>query len=100
MRSDRVVLALHGSAILLAMVAALVWPRAGQAALLVPLGDQDLARVLRWADREGAELITLDTGSGRVIARVGNHYSLLRAIGAGIIPITADAPGCATNKAG
>lgn len=99
MRSDRTMLCLHGGAILLALTAALVWPRAGQAALLVPLGDQDVAQVLRWADRERAELIAFDPDSGRVVARVTNHDSLVRAIGSGILPIATRAVGCTTREA-
>jgi hypothetical protein len=99
MRSDRMMLGLHGGAIVLALTAALVWPRTGQAALLVPLGGQDRARVLQWADREEAELVTFDTASGHVVARVRNHRSLLRALGAGMMPIATRAPGCTATEA-
>jgi hypothetical protein len=98
MRADAAMLALHGGAIMLALTAALVWPRVGQAAVLVPLGRQDVAQVLRWAEREQAERIALDPASGRVVARVNDHRSLLRAIGAGIIPIAASAAGCSTTE--
>ena len=99
MRSDRLMLGLHGAGVLLALTAALVWPRAGQATLLVPLGDQNIAQVLRWADHEQAELIALDPASGRVVARVTNRDSLLRAIGSGIMPIATRTAGCTTGEA-
>jgi hypothetical protein len=99
MRSDRLMLGLHSAGVLLALTAAMVWPRAGQAALLVPLGDQNVAQVLRWADREQAELIALDPASGRVVARVSNHRSLLRAISSGIMPIATRTADCTTREA-
>jgi hypothetical protein len=93
-QADRAVIALHTGAMLLALVAALVWPRPGQAALLVPLGPDGLAAALDWADAEGAPLLALDTASGRVIARISTNDSLLRAISSGLVPIAARAPGC------
>lgn len=99
MPRDGLMLGLHAGATLLALTAALVWPRAGQAAVLVPLGHQDTAQVLRWAEREQAEFIALDPASGRVVARVRNYRSLLHAIGAGIVPIAASIAGCKASEA-
>jgi hypothetical protein len=48
--TERALVALHGFALVLARAAAPVWPRAGQAALLAPLGHSDFAGALRWAD--------------------------------------------------
>ena len=94
MRYERVLVGLHGAAVVLALSAATVWPRPGQAALMVPLGSGDLGTVLRWADRENAPLLALDSASGRVIARIADNHSLLSAIGAGIMPIAARSGGC------
>ncbi len=94
MRSERVLVGLHGAAVVLALSAATVWPRPGQTALMVPLGAGDLGTVLRWADRQNAPLIVLDSTSGRVIARISDNHSLLSAIGSGIMPIAARAAGC------
>lgn len=94
MRADRVLLGCHAAGVTLALVAALVWPRPGQAALLVPLADGDARRVIAWADREEAPLLALDTSRGRIIARIADNASLLRALGEGILPIAARAPGC------
>lgn len=94
MRADRRMIALHGSAAVLTLVAALVWPRAGQAALLVPLAGNDLGTVLRWADSQSAPLLALDTTNGRVIARISSNRSLLSAVGSGIVPIAARNPDC------
>lgn len=96
MRSERALIGLHGAAVVLALSAATVWPRPGQAALMVPLGTGDLGTVLRWADREKAPLLTLDSTNGRVIARIDDNRSLLSAIGSGIVPIAARAGGCQT----
>ncbi len=94
MRADRVLLGLHASGVTLALVAALVWPRPGQAALLVPLGGSDARAVIDWASREDARLLALDTSRGRIIARITDNASLLRALSAGILPVAARAPGC------
>ena len=94
MRYERVLVGLHGAAVVLALSAATVWPLPGQAALMVPLGSGDLGTVLRWADRENAPLLALDSASGRVIARIADNHSLLSAIGAGIMPIAARSGGC------
>lgn len=94
MKGDHRLIALHSAAAGFALVAALAWPRAGQAAMLVPMGTSDLNTVLRWADREDASLLQIDTGKGRVVARVSSDASLLSAIGAGILPIAARKPSC------
>ena len=94
MRSERFLICLHGAAVVLALAAATVWPRPGQAAIMVPLGAGDLGTVLRWADRQNAPLLALDSASGRVIARIADNHSLLSAIGSGIMPIAARARGC------
>lgn len=82
---------------MLALVAALVWPRPGQAALLVPLGGSDTRSVIAWAAREEAPLLALDTTRGRVIARITGNADLLRALGEGILPLAVRAPGCGTD---
>lgn len=94
MRSDRRLIAVHGIGVAFALIAAVAWPRPGQAALLVPLGESGLPHILQWADREQATLLQVDAVSGQVVARIANSGSLLRALGAGIIPISARAPGC------
>lgn len=94
MRSERVLVGLHGVAVVLALSAATVWPRPGQAALMVPLGTGDLSTVLRWADRERAPLLELDSASGRVIARITDNRGIVSAIGSGIMPVAARAGEC------
>ncbi len=96
MRVERALIGLHGAGIALALTAALVWPRAGQAALMVPLVGADTRTVLDWAAQENARLLALDTASGRVVARITDNRSLLRAVRRGIVPMTARAPGCRT----
>ncbi len=96
MRSERVLVGLHAAAVVLALSAAAVWPRPGQAALMVPMRAGDLASVLAWADREGAPLLELDTASGRAIARIADNRSLLSAVRAGIVPVAARENGCQT----
>lgn len=95
MPPERALIGLHGAGITLALAAVLLSPRPGQAALMVPLASNDLHSVLRWADREDAALLRLDTSRGRVIARISDHNSLIRALGSGIVPVAVRAPGCA-----
>lgn len=97
MRADRALLGLHAAGVVLALAAALVWPRPGQATLLVPLGGSDTRSVIAWAAREEAPLLGLETSRGRIIARVTDNASLLRALGQGILPLAARAPGCAAD---
>lgn len=100
MTGERALIGLHGGALILAFAAALVWPRAGQAALIVPLGGQNLRSALHWADTEQAELIELDSTSGRMVARMSDNGSAWRAIAAGIMPIATRAPGCGSEAEG
>jgi hypothetical protein len=94
MRADRVLLGVHAAGVTLAITAALVWPRPGQAALLVPLGTTDTRTAIAWAAHEDAPLLAIDTASGRIIARITDNASLMRALGHGILPLAARAPGC------
>jgi hypothetical protein len=99
MRTERLLLGLHGTAMLLALVAAFAWPRAGQAAVLVPLGSNDLRSVLHWAKSEQTQLIAFDPASGRAVARISSNHSLLSALGSGILPIAARAATCGSEPA-
>jgi hypothetical protein len=94
MRADRVLLGVHAAGVTLALTAALVWPRPGQAALLVPLGATDTRAAIAWAAQEDAPLLALDTSRGRIIARITDNASLMRALRHGILPLAARAPGC------
>ncbi|MFY7746329.1 MAG: hypothetical protein ACOVQY_12940 [Erythrobacter sp.] len=98
MRADAPLLGLHASGVALALTAALLWPRPGQAALMVPLGSGDMRSAIDWAMREDAALLALDTTRGRVIARVTDNRSLLHALERGILPVAARAPDCRTDK--
>jgi len=97
-KTDRAIVTFHASAVLLSLLAAMVWPRAGQAALMVPVGDGDLGTVLHWAEQEDAPLLMLDTDSGRLVARVPDNRSLLGALRSGIIPIATRASGCQPSR--
>lgn len=98
MRADDALLGLHGAGVTLALVAALVWPRPGQAALMVPMAGGDARSVIAWASREEAPLLALDTDRGRVIARITDNASLLHALGEGILPLAVREPGCSGDN--
>lgn len=98
MRADRTLLGLHATGAVLALAAALVWPRPGQAALLVPLGTGDARALIAWAEHEDAPLLALDTTRGRVIARVTDNAGLLRALSRGILPLAVRTPGCDAER--
>lgn len=100
MKAEGALIALHSGAVLLSLVAALIWPRAGQAALLVPMGGQELRSTLSWADREQAELLELDTARGVIVARISDNGSAWRAIASGIVPIAAQARSCTADTKG
>lgn len=94
MQAERALIALHSGAVMLALVAALIWPRPGQTALLVPLGHNDLGSVLRWAAAADAPLVSLDSASGKVVARVPENRTLIRALAAGIFPVAINVRVC------
>lgn len=98
MRTDRALVGLHGTGVVLALAAGTLAPRPGEAAQLVPLAGTDLSGVLGWARREGAPLLELDTARGRVIARLPDDRSLLRALAAGILPLPARARDCQPRR--
>jgi hypothetical protein len=100
LQAERALIALHSGAVLLSLTAALMWPRTGQAALLVPLGEQKMESALDWVAREDAELIELDSTSGRIVARISDNRSAWRAIAAGFVPIAARAGGCTSDAKG
>lgn len=95
---ERILIGVHGAAAVLAFAAISVWPRAGQAALLVPLAGADLPDVIAWAHREDAALLELDTTSGRVIARLADDRNPFSALGAGVLPLAARARDCQTRR--
>lgn len=98
MPGNRLLIGLHGAAVLVALAAALGWPRAGQAALMVPLGSASLPAVLAWAEAEDAALLRLDPGAGTIIARIPTNHSLLGAVQRGILPVAARPTGCAPSQ--
>lgn len=100
MRRDTAMITLHACAGGFALVAALLWPRAGEAALLVPVGGQDVASLTHFAAREGAPLLELDSASGHIIARLDDSASPLRALSEGILPLAASARGCSRLETG
>jgi hypothetical protein len=92
---ERALFALHGFALMLALTAALAWPRTGEPALLVPFGSARLADALAWADAAQADLLAIQPDRGQLIARVPSHHSLAQALAAGFVPIAVSTPGCA-----
>lgn len=98
MRSGRALVGLHGVAAVLSLTAAIIWPRPGEAALLVPLAGNDLTRTIGWAHREGAALLELDSATGRVIARLPDNRSPLAALREGVLPLAARARNCQSRR--
>lgn len=84
----------------LALAAALAWPRTGQPVLLVPLGSARLADALTWADTAQADLLAIQPGRGQLIARVPSNRSLAQALAAGFLPIAVSTQGCAQTVNG
>lgn len=97
MPASRFTIGLHASSMALALAAALACPRPGQAALLVPLGDNGLREAVQWAASHDAALIAIDPVNRQATIRLPSNHSLLSALGAGIIPIAARAATCGSN---
>jgi len=93
-RQGSLFLGIQAAIILLASGAAIAWPRAGETALIIPLGANDQRDVLRWAENADARLLALNAESGRIVVHVPSNYSMLTALGSGFLPITARERGC------
>lgn len=98
MRPEHALIGLHLCTLVAVLAIAVFAPRPGAPALLVSAQGDGFARALAWSENERAPLVRLDPASGEVIALIPNNYSLLRALGAGIVPIAADAAGCFDNS--
>jgi hypothetical protein len=86
--AERALFGLHALALVLALAAALLWPRPGQPVLLVPLGGSGgLATALDWAEAAGADYLAIDPARARVIVRLPADASLASAPMAGILPL-------------
>lgn len=94
MPASRLTIGLHAGSMVLALAAALACPRPGQAALLVPLGDNGLRETLHWAASHDAALIAIDSSSGQATIRLPSNHSVFSAFRAGIVPIAARAATC------
>lgn len=98
MRSGRALVGLHGVAAVLALTAATIWPRPGEAALLVPLAGNNFTGTIGWAHREGAALLELDSATGRVIARLPDNRSPLGGVREGVLPLAVRARACQSRR--
>ncbi|NCP14089.1 MAG: hypothetical protein GW858_08005 [Sphingomonadales bacterium] len=98
MRSDVALLTLQGGAAAFALIAAVAWPRAGEAALLMPVGGQELPSVLNFAASHDVRLIAIDSAKGRVIARIDDRHSIFASLAAGIVPIGVSTKGCSSEN--
>lgn len=94
MRSDALLAGAQGLALAIALALAITWPRAGSPALLVPLGPDGWSRALAWAAREDATILALDERDHRIVVQLEEASSIVTAIGAGLIPLIADAEAC------
>lgn len=88
----------YGAIVVLVLLSALFWPRAGEPALLLPLaakGTQPgLVPALAWVADEGARIESIDPFTSRIVVRAPSGASLLRALRDGMLPIAADGSGC------
>ncbi|XUU61024.1 hypothetical protein ACRAQ6_01785 [Erythrobacter sp. HA6-11] len=75
--------------VVVAVLIATFWPRAGQATALLPMGTTHASSSINWASREGAMLQSIEAGGVIVIAGLPSTESALRAIKAGLLPIAA-----------
>lgn len=100
MRAERALFGLHGLALVLALAAALAWPRPGQPVLLVPIGGGGIASALARASAGDVRLLAIDPLRARVIARIPADRSPIAALAAGILPVAVRYRGCADPSQG
>lgn len=70
------------------------WPKSGGAASLVSLHGASRPTALAWLAREDALLLEVSQEDGNLTVIVPSQMSVLRAIGAGLIPLSAEQPTC------
>lgn len=94
MARDKMLACGHGSALILAFAVALGWPRAGEAAMITPVGSDGFSRALSWATGEDARILDLDERKNRILVEMPRRSSVASALQSGLIPVLADGPNC------
>jgi hypothetical protein len=100
LRAEHALFGFHALALVLALAAALLWPRPGQPVLLVPLAGEGLRPALAWADAAGADFLAIDPARARVIVRLPAGAALAGAPAAGILPLAIRYDSCARAETG
>ncbi len=89
----------HLSLLLLTLIAAITWPRAGQAALLLPLAPSRSSEALHWLTANDATLLgPARIGSGLVL-RLGHDDTAFAALKRGWLLIAVPEAACTPNNA-
>lgn len=79
------------------MYAGTLWPATGGSAVLVPIWNGTVNQPWHWISKENAALLSIDNGN--VTVRVPSQASLLRAVGLGYLPVSAQGVGCLSPQA-
>lgn len=92
--------AVQGLLIASGLGAAIFVPRAGDPAVLVPLGAQPIAKALAYAEAERAPVMTIDTATRRLVVLAPDSAGLIRALARGFVLVAAAKDGCAERQGG
>ena len=79
-----------------ALMAAMFYPPAGSAAVLITPGESSAAHAINWARAHDAALLGLAADGQTPVVRLSGDANALAAIAAGFIPLAADLATCGT----
>lgn len=71
-----------------------LWPKSGGAATLLPISGSSRSAALAWLSREDARLLKVSREGANITVIVPSQMSVVRAIGSGLIPLSAEQPSC------
>ncbi|WP_295527223.1 hypothetical protein [Novosphingobium sp. Chol11] len=90
--------AFQAALLLLVLSLAVGWPRAGQAALLLPLAGSPPGEALVWLAANGATLVGPARGGGGVVVRLGDNNTAIAALQRGWLLIAVPETMCSPNN--
>ncbi len=90
---------LHALLLLLTLVAAVGWPRAGQAALLLPLEPSQSSEALRWLTANGATVLAPSRGGSGLVIKLAHDDTAFAALQRGWLLIAVPDASCHYNNA-
>jgi hypothetical protein len=96
---NRLAATFHVCLLLLTLGLAMGWPRAGQAALLLPLSSSRSGAALAWLRANDAALVGSARFGGGVVLRLGHDETAFAALKQGWLLIAVPDAACTSNNA-